>query len=153
MPHRCRPCADLERADPNPQLPKERTVNIDELRGRQLDLMIARHVFGHEVEEHPNIRTGEVDAVYSPSLRTSNATWVRVPSYCKTPAALMQVEVEVQKRGWKRTEAPLGSVGSDGDVRVVLENTEGRTVEASGSLNEAICRAALKAALKTAVAT
>jgi len=115
-------------------------LNIDELNGRQLDLAVARHVFGHQVEEHPNIRTGEMDAVYSPSLRISNATWVRVPQYSQTHSR--QVEMELQKQGWTRKDERAGT----GDVgRVVLEHPDGRTVEALGPVNEAICRAALKA--------
>ena len=99
-------------------------------------------MFGHQVEERPNLRRGETDAVYSTSSRSSNATWVRVPLYSTNLSASVQVEVELQKRGWTRTE-PL--VGAPGDVRVVLEHADGRTVEAFGPLNVALCRAALKA--------
>lgn len=117
-------------------------MNPDEISGRQLDLAVARHVFRHEVEEQPNLRTGEVDAVYSPRVRTSNATWVRVPLYSKTPSAASQVEVELQKQGWKR----LGELADqESAVRVVLEHPDGRTVEAFGPVSEAICRAALRA--------
>jgi hypothetical protein len=108
----------------------EDCVNIDELSGRQLDLAVARLMFGAEVEEHPNLRTGEMDAVYSPSLRSSNSTWVRVPSYSRTPKASIQVEVELQKRGWKRKQAPGGSPGDEqGNVPVVLQHADGRIVE------------------------
>jgi hypothetical protein len=117
-------------------------MNIDELNGRQLDLAVARHVFGHQVEEHPNLRTGEMDAVYSTSARSSNATWVRVPLYGTTPSASAQVEVQLRKRGWTRTD-PLA--GAPGDVRVVLKHEDGQVVEAFGPLDAALCRAALKA--------
>jgi hypothetical protein len=117
-------------------------VNIDELIGRQLDLAVARHVLRHQVEEHPNLRTGEMDAVYSTSSRSSNATWVRVPLYSTNPSASAQVEVELRKRGWMRTEP---SEGAPGDVRVVLQHEDGQAVEAFGSLDAALCRAALKA--------
>lgn len=115
-------------------------MNLDGLNGRQLDLAVARHVFRHQVEERPNLRTGEMDAVYSPGLRTSNATWVRVPLYSQTQSASTQVEVELQKRGWKRKDEQAGLERA----RVVLEHPDGRTVEAFGLPNEAICRAALK---------
>ena len=117
-------------------------MNFDEISGRQLDLAVARHVFRHDVEEQPNLRTGEVDAVYSPRVRTSNATWVRVPLYSKTPAATNQVEVELQKQGWKKMEE---QASEENAVRVILGHPDGRTVEAFGPASEAICRAALKA--------
>lgn len=117
-------------------------MNIDELIGRQLDLAVARHVLGHEVEERPNLKTGEMDAVYSTSLRTSNATWVRVPFFSQSSSAALQVELVLQKRGWKRTEP---SAPAEGDVRVVLRHPDGRAVEAFGPMNVALCRAALRA--------
>ena len=83
-----------------------------------------------------------MDAVYSPRVRTSNATWVRVPLYSQTPSALAQVEVELQKRGWKRMDA---RAAPESEMRVILEHADGRTVEAIGPVNEAICRAALRA--------
>ena len=117
-------------------------MNLDELTGRQLDLAVARHVFCHQVEERRNLRTGEVDAVYSLGMRTSNPTWVRVPYYSETLSASIQVEGELLKLGWKRKD-----VRSNPDLtrRVVLEHPDGRTVEAVGQPDEAICRAALKA--------
>jgi hypothetical protein len=122
-------------------------LNIDELIGRQLDLAVARHVLGHEVEERPNLKTGEVDAVYSASLRTSNATWVRVPLFSQSPSAALTVELELQKRGWKRTEP---SAPASGDVRVLLQHTDGRAVEAFGPMNVALCRAALRTSARAA---
>jgi hypothetical protein len=117
-------------------------MTVEELSGRALDLAVARHVFGHDVEERPNLRTGEMDAVYSTGHRTSNATWVRVPLYSRTLSATIQVEVELEKRGWNRIEP---QERASGNVRVVLEHADGRTVEAMGHPEEAMCRAALKA--------
>jgi hypothetical protein len=115
---------------------------VDALTGRYLDLAVARYVFGHQVEERPNLRTGEMDAVFSTSLRTSNATWVRVPLYSRAGKPALLVEAELQKRGWKRKPAERTS---DEDAVIVLEHVDGRTVEASGEASEALCRAALKA--------
>jgi len=101
---------------------------------------VARHVFCYEVEERRNLRTGEMDAVYR--LRTSNASLVRVPFYSETLSASIQVEGELWKRGWKRKDVRSNP---EGVRRVVLEHPDGRTVEAVGQPDEAICRAALKA--------
>jgi hypothetical protein len=54
----------------------EGRVSFDELSGRQLDLAIARHVFGHQVEERPNSRTGEMDAVDA-AVRTRRDRFMR----------------------------------------------------------------------------
>jgi hypothetical protein len=59
--------------------------------------------------------------------------------------ACITVELALQDRGRKRTEP---RVRATGDVRVVLEHADGRTVEALGPVNEALCRAALKAVAK-----
>jgi hypothetical protein len=117
-------------------------VNIDALTGRELDVAVAGRVFGYEVEERANTRTGEKDAVY----RMAGTDWVRVPFYSTSLAASIQVELELQKQGWKRQEVRAGSHWNEpGGVRVVLEHADGRTVGAFGHPDEAHCRAALKA--------
>ena len=68
--------------------------------------------------------------------------WVRVAFYTASMTASLNVELALRDRGWTRTEPQDRAVG---DVRVVLTHTDGRTVEATGPLNEALCRAALKA--------
>lgn len=60
---------------------REGRVSFDDLSGRQLDLAIARHVFGHQVEERLNSRTGELDTVYNAGMEADAPIWVRVPSY------------------------------------------------------------------------
>jgi hypothetical protein len=122
------------------------TMNVDQLSGRQLDIAISRLVFGHQVEERPNAGTGEPDAVYNASLDENAPMWVRVPFYSISFAASIEVELELQKKGWKRQEARAGSHWQEpGGLRVILEHADGRTVGAFGSENEALCRAALKA--------
>jgi predicted RNA binding protein YcfA (HicA-like mRNA interferase family) len=116
-------------------------MNVDQLTGRELDVAVARRVFGYEVEERANTRTGEKDAVY----RMAGADWVRVPFYSTSLAASVQIELELQKKGWKRQEVRGSHWDEPGGVRVVLEHADGRTVGAFGSENEALCRAALKA--------
>jgi predicted RNA binding protein YcfA (HicA-like mRNA interferase family) len=121
-------------------------VSFDDLSGRQLDLAIARHVFGHQVEERRDSRTGELDAVYNAGMDADAPIWVRVPSYSISLDASIQVELELQKKGWKRQEVRAGSHWNEpGGVRVILEHADGRTVGAFGHPNEALCRAALKA--------
>jgi hypothetical protein len=121
-------------------------MNVDDLQGRELDAMVARRVFSLQVEELVNARTGQKDFVYALRPETPNGEWVRVPFYSISHAASIQVEVELQKKGWKRQEVRAGSHWEEsGGVRVVLQHTDGRTVGAFGSENEALCRAALKA--------
>lgn len=114
-------------------------VNIDELTGRELDARVAQHVFGYEVEPGVNIRTDEKD-YFQRTL--SGRDWVRVAFYSRNMGASLEVELALRDRGWTRTE-PL--VGAPGDVRVVLEHADGRTVESFGPMSVALCRAALKA--------
>jgi hypothetical protein len=117
-------------------------VNVDALTGRELDVVVARRVFGYEVEERVNTRTGEKDAVY----RVAGTDWLRVPFYSTSLAASVQIELELQKKGWKRQEMRAGSHWNEPrGVRVVLERADGRTVGAFGHPDEALCRAALKA--------
>jgi hypothetical protein len=121
-------------------------MDVDQLSGRQLDIAVARQVFGHQVEVRSRARTGELDAVYNAGLDANAPTWVRVPFYSISLASSIQVELELQKKGWKRQEVRAGAHWKEpGGMRVVLEHTDGRTVGAFGSENEALCRAALKA--------
>ncbi len=121
-------------------------MNIDELSGRELDVAVARHVFGHQVEERPNSRTGEMDAVYVTGLEADNPSWVRLPFYSRTLSASIQVELEIQKQGWRLREPPAGErPGPLHHITVVLLHSDGRTVEAIGEFEAALCRAALKA--------
>jgi len=117
-------------------------VNIDALTGRQLDVAVAREVFGYQVEERPNSRTGELDAVYNGDMEGRSPAWVRVPFYSTSFATSIYVEMTLQQRGWRRKEA---QEGEPTDRRVVLDHADGRTVEAVGHEDEALCRAALKA--------
>lgn len=121
-------------------------MNLDALTGRVLDAAIARQVFGHQVEERPNPRTGELDAVYNAGLDATNPTLVRVPFYSVSFATSVQVELELHKRGWKREDSPAGT--SRDTPPVVLKHSDGRTVEASGRFEEALCRAGLKAVVQ-----
>jgi hypothetical protein len=121
-------------------------MNVDQLSGRQLDIAVSRQVFGHQGEERPNSRTGELDAVYYAGRDADAPTWARVPFYNISLAASIQAELELQKKGWKRQEVRAGSHWKEpGGVRMILEHADGRTVGAFGSENEALCRAALKA--------
>ena len=115
-------------------------MNVDTLSGRDLDAMVAQHVFGLVIEPRTNSRTGEKDFVHE----VHPGQWVLVSFYTASMAASISVEVALQGRGWKRKEW-RGAWKSPNDVRVVLEHSDGRTVEAVGLLTEALCRAALKA--------
>jgi hypothetical protein len=67
--------------------------------------------------------------------------WVRVPFYSISLAASIEVELELQKKGWKRQEVRAGSHWQEpGGLRVILEHADGRTVGAFGLENEALCR-------------
>ena len=112
--------------------------DVDDLKGRDLDAMVARYVFDLEVEPRVNARTRERDAV----CRLPNGEWVRVAFYSGSMGASLNVQLALRDRGWTRKE-PTGKVS--GDVRVILEHADGRTVEATGPMNVALCRAALKA--------
>ncbi len=115
-------------------------MNVDTLSGRDLDAMVAQHVFGLLIEPRTNSRTGEKDFVYE----VHPGQWVVVPFYTASMAASISVEVALQQRGWKRKEW-RGAWKAPNDVHVVLEHSDGRSVEGVGLLNEALCRAALKA--------
>jgi hypothetical protein len=117
----------------------------DQLRGRDLDAMVARHVFGLPVEQRTNSRTGERDFLYA----VHPGQWVRVPFYTASMGASITVEVEMQKRGWKRIVLASHERKAPNEAHVVLVHSDGREVSAAGLLNEALCRAALKAVEQT----
>jgi hypothetical protein len=121
-------------------------LQLDDLSGRGLDALVAQRVFGFKVEEKRNARTGEKDFVYALRSEGSNPEWVRVPQYSVSMGASISVEVALGDRGWKRRGVALGSSWNEPtNVRVTLEHADGRAVEALGLMNEALCRAALKA--------
>lgn|SRR5512146_1203902 len=116
-------------------------LNPDTLSGRALDAAVARDVFGLEVEERNNARTGERDFV----CREPGKQWVRVPFYTSLTASL-NLTTKLVHLGWTAKPAPLRrQADASGVARVVLASGE-REVEGTGqSFEEALCRAALMA--------
>lgn len=117
-------------------------MSIDELHGRELDAQVAQRVFGLQVEPRVNARTGETDYFHPLRPGAPADEWVRIPFYSVSLAAAINLEVELQHRGWRRVDSTLKDTG---DVRVILRHTGGRRVEAFGRAPVALCRAALKA--------
>ncbi len=115
-------------------------VNPDDVSGRDLDAMVAQHVFGLVVEPRVNASTGERDVLYP----LPSGDWVRVPFYTASLAASMLVELKLKDHGWKRV-GEQSRPASSHDVRVVLVHRDGRSVAAAGPFETALCRAALKA--------
>jgi hypothetical protein len=111
---------------------------IDELTERQLDGLIAQQVFGLEVEERTNARTGAKDIV----CRAPGGEWHRTPTYAISVHSRIDVGLALRHRGWTQIDQPDLATGQ---VQVTLEHKDGRVVQASGSPGEALCRAALKA--------
>ncbi len=116
-------------------------MDVDTPSGRELDAMVAQHVFGLHIERRTNSRTSERDFLYA----VHPGQWVRVPFYTASIAALITVEAEMQKRGWKRIVLATVQRNAPNDAHVLFVHTDGRNVEAAGPLHEAVCRAALKA--------
>lgn len=116
-------------------------MDTDDLRGRDLDALVAQRVFGLQVKERANARTGQKDFVYALRPEAPNRDWVRVPVYTASMEASINIELSLRDRGWRRTEPRVRAR----DARVVLEHGDGRRVEAFGPVNEALCRAALEA--------
>jgi hypothetical protein len=115
-------------------------VSTDELAGRALDAAIARDLFDCEVVERINANSGERDWV----SRKPGEQWLRVPFYGASLSASLTIEVELQRRGWKRRERTVS--GPATPATVVLVHADGRSVEAEGAtLGEALCRAVVKA--------
>jgi hypothetical protein len=118
--------------------------NVDSLNGRLLDAAVAQHLFGLEVEQRTNNRTRAKDVV----CRQAGKQWVRCAFYAESTGASLNIEYELRQRGWTwRREERTGSRWSQPGIgRVILEHRDGRSVESEGaSLNEALCRAAVKA--------
>jgi hypothetical protein len=113
-------------------------LDIDQESGRALEAAIAQRVFRLETEERPNTRTRERDFV----CREPGKQWVVVPYYTRNLSARVKVELALQALGWK---AQPSNAGNGPEMHVVLVHTNGRTVEAVGHQDEALCRAALKA--------
>jgi hypothetical protein len=112
---------------------------FDNLSGRELDAAVAAQLFGLVAEPRVNTRTRERDAVY----RLPNGDWVRVAFYSERMGPCLNVEAWLREQGWERI-APTGKAPA-GEVEVVYQHKDGRTLGARGRLNEAVCRAALKA--------
>lgn len=116
----------------------------DALSGRMLDAAVARYLFGLEVEERTNNRTENVDVV----CREPGKQWVQCAYFAASKGASLNVEYELRQRGWTwRREDRIGSRWSQPGIgHVVLDHSDGRTVQADGAtINEALCRAAVKA--------
>jgi hypothetical protein len=114
-------------------------LNLETLNGRELDMAVARHVFGRDVTERVNSRTKEKNVVY----RVSELAWVRVPEYSRSLTASIEVENKLADLGWRRHVPPAGL--HQGTSGVKLVHRDGRRVEASGPFQTALCRAAVKA--------
>lgn len=116
-------------------------MSAKELTSRALDAAVARHVFGLEVEERTNARTGEQDFV----CRVPGHDWVRVPFY-GTLSASLTLEAKLRDLGWTVKRSPVARLAEPlGRIVVTLERGPAQ-VEASGaSFGEALARVALKA--------
>jgi hypothetical protein len=118
-------------------------VNVDALTGRELDMAVAKHVLGYEIEERVDTTTGEKDAFSRP--RGQGKGWVRVASYGASMGASLNVEYELQHRGWTRRVTRTVKEPTT-LAEVILDHRDGRSVKAvAESLAKALCRAALKA--------
>ncbi len=114
-------------------------MSVETLSGRDLAAAVAQHVFGTVVEPRVNPLTAERDYV---QRTPSDRDWVQVGFYTASGQAAINVEQALRDRGWRRTEP---SEHPTGVTRVVFVHVDGRTVEAFGPMNTAVCRAALKA--------
>lgn len=117
-------------------------MSIDQLSDRELDAAVAQRVFGLQVQPRKNAGTGETDYVHPLRPGAPPEEWIRIPFYSVSLAAAINLEVELQRRGWRRVDS---NIKDTGDVRVVLKHSDGRRVEAFGRAPVALCRAALKA--------
>jgi len=116
-------------------------VNPDDLSGRPLDAAIARHVFGLEIEERTNTKTGAKDWV----CREPGKQWL-VVSFYGSLAASVKLNVELQRLGWQVKASPFGRRPDPaGTYLVTLVNGEQQVDAAGRSYEEALGRAALKA--------
>lgn len=82
-------------------------MNVDELTGRELDAWVAKNVMGLAVmrwTNHP-----EHDPVI---VRGNNEDWPKVSHYSTDPAAFMQVQAEMHRRGyWMCATSPFAPEG------------------------------------------
>ena len=118
-------------------------MGVNELGGRELDAEVARRVFGFEVEQRANKRTGAPDFVYRMG---GNDSWLRVPEYSRSMAASIALQNDLNRRGWHRVRSVGGPEPAPGiPGTVTIRHTDGRPVEVAGVLREALCRAALRA--------
>lgn len=117
-------------------------MSIDELTGRELDAAVAQRVFGLQVDKRTNPLTGEPEYVHPLRPGAPPEEWIRIPFYSVSLAAAINLEVELQRRGWRRVDS---NVKDTGDIRVILQHTDGRRVNGFGRAPVALCRAALKA--------
>jgi hypothetical protein len=125
-------------------------VNVEAVSGRALDALVARRLFGLQVQDRTNLRTGEQDAVYNVTPQALAPSWVRVPEYSRSLTPSILVENALLDRGWRRHVPPPGlRPPSVHNVTVILQHRDGRRVEAVGMLETALCRAALKAVENT----
>jgi hypothetical protein len=116
-------------------------MNYDELQGRELDALVAQHIFQLRVEERANLKTGRRDYLHTVG-NPAESGWVRVPEYSLSTGPNLNLEVWLQERAGADRPNRGGALG---EVEVMYQhNKDGRTVSARGRLNEAVCRAALK---------
>lgn len=121
-------------------------MDVDELCGRELDALVAECLFGLEVQRRPDRSTSEQDAYYNATPRAPSPSWVRVPEYSRCVVASLDVENKLQDWGWRRHTPPPGlRPGSPHVITMVLERRDRRRVQAVGTFEVALCRAAVKA--------
>lgn len=121
-------------------------MDVDSLCGRELDALVAEHLFGLEVQRRPDPGTGEPDAFYNAASRARSPSWVRLPEYSRCVVASLDVESKLQDWGWRRHSPPPGwRPGPAHVITIVLEHRDRRRVHAAGAFEIALCRAGLKA--------
>ena len=118
-------------------------MELNELSGRELDASVAHLLFGLRVENRANLKTGKPEYLHAVGSDPAAPGWVRVPMYSESTGPNLNVSVWLRGQGWTRI-APTGKA-TLGEVEVVYQHKDGRTIRARGSLNEAVCRVALKA--------
>ena len=119
------------------------------LGGRDLDALVAEHVFGFQVQRRTD-PTGAQDYCYNASPAARPPSWVRVPDYTRCVVASLDVERKLQALGWRRHTPPPGwRPGPAHVITLVLEHRDKRRVQAAGPYETALCRAALKVVANT----
>jgi hypothetical protein len=117
-------------------------MNNDELIGRELDASVAQNIFQLRVEERANLKTGKREYLHAVGSDPAAPGWVRVPEYSVSSGPNLNVAVWLQEQGWTRI-APTGK-DVPGEVELVYQHKDGRTIRTQGRLNEGVCRAALR---------